>query len=349
MITKIIEEEKIQKASKYIEKGKTFVIITHVSPDGDALGSSLALYHFLKVCGKGKVTIIVPNSFPSFFKWMPGADAILNYERHKITAIRKLLKADVIFCLDFNEAKRVNNLCKPLLKAPGRKVMIDHHLFPGDFCRVTISHPEISSTSELIFRFICQMGMFDMLSKEMADCIYTGMMTDTGAFSYNSNNPEIYSIISELLKKGIDKDEIYREVYQVYSEDRLNLQGYVLYKKMKVYKEEQTALISLSKEELDSFNYHSGDSEGFVNMPLSIKGVAFSAFIREDKSLNLIKISLRSVGNFPCNEFATKYFQGGGHKNASGGEFTGTLDEAIARFEEGLKAFNPEIWKEKGE
>ena len=183
----------------------------------------------------------------------------------------------------------------------------------------------------------------------MADCIYTGMMTDTGAFSYNSNNPEIYSIISELLKKGIDKDEIYREVYQVYSEDRLNLQGYVLYKKMKVYKEEQTALISLSKEELDSFNYHSGDSEGFVNMPLSIKGVAFSAFIREDKSLNLIKISLRSVGDFPCNEFATKYFQGGGHKNASGGEFSGTLEEAIARFEEGLKAFNPEIWKEKGE
>lgn len=345
MITKIIEEEQIQKASKYIEKGKSFAIVSHVSPDGDALGSSLALSHYLKACGKEKVFIIMPNSFPSFFKWMPGADGIINFERQEANALRRIFKADVIFCLDFNAAKRVNDMSKPLLKAQGRKIMIDHHLFPDDFCKVVISHPEISSTSELIFRFICQLGTYDLLSKEMAECIYTGMMTDTGAFSYNSNHPEIYTIISELIKKGIDKDEIYRKVYQVYSEDRLNLQGYVLYKKMKVFPKAQTALISLSKEELDQFHYHAGDSEGFVNMPLSIKGVTFSAFLREDK--NIIKVSLRSTGDFPCNEFAARFFHGGGHKNASGGEFIGTLEQAIALFEEGMNAFNPEIWEEK--
>ena len=345
MITKIFEEEQIQKINKYIEKGKSFVIISHVSPDGDALGSSLALFHFLKACGKEKVAVVLPNSFPSYYKWMPGAENITIYERQDKYAQKLLQKADVIFCLDFNEAKRVNDVSAPLLESPGRKVMIDHHLFPGDFCKVIISHPEISSTSELIFRFICHLGMFHLLSKEMAECIYTGMMTDTGAFTYNSNNPEIYAIISELLKTGIDKDEIYRKVYQVYSEDRLRLQGYVLYKKMKVYKEIQTALITLNKEELDQFHYHSGDSEGFVNMPLSINGISFSAFLREDR--NLIKISLRSVGDFPCNEFASKYFNGGGHKNASGGEFIGTMEQAIARFEDGMKAFNPEIWKEK--
>ena len=306
MITKIIQEEKIQKAKKYVEKGESFVIVTHVSPDGDALGSSLGLYHFLSAYGKDNVAVVVPNAFPSFYRWMPGAKDVVIHEKYP----------------DF-----------------GRKVMIDHHLNPADFCRVTMSYPEMSSTSEMIFRFICRMGMFDLLNRDAAACIYTGMMTDTGSFTYNSNKPEIYTIVSELIKKGIDKDLIYRKVNQVYSECRLRMMGYVLYEKMRVYPEQQAALITLSKEELDRFQYQAGDTEGFVNLPLSIENVSFSVFIREDS--DYIKVSLRSVGDFPCNQFASTYFNGGGHKNASGGEFYGSLSEAVAVFEKGLQEFNP--------
>lgn len=347
MITKIIPEEKIQKAKKYVEKGDKFVIVTHVSPDGDALGSSLGLYHFLNAYGKDNVSVIVPNDFPQFYKWMPGAKEIVIYEKYPEFADKLMNEADVLFCLDFNEPKRVDKMAKPLLEAPGRRVLIDHHLHPADFCRVVMSHPEISSTSEMIFRFICRMGMFDLLTKDAAECIYTGMMTDTGAFTYNSNKPEIYAIIEELIKKGIDKDAIYRKVFQVYSESRLRLQGYVLYQKMKIYPEKQAALITLSNRELMRFSYRPGDTEGFVNMPLSIEGVSFSAFIREDK--DYIKVSLRSVGEFPCNLFASAYFNGGGHKNASGGEFYGSLADAIAVFERGLAEFNPDETKESAQ
>ena len=317
MITKIIQEEKIQKAKKYVEKGESFVIVTHVSPDGDALGSSLGLYHFLSAYGKDNVAVVVPNAFPSFYRWMPGAKDVVIHEKYPDFAEKLIKEADVIFCLDFNEPKRIEKLAPAVIASEGRKVMIDHHLNPADFCRVTMSYPEMSSTA----------------------CIYTGMMTDTGSFTYNSNKPEIYTIVSELIKKGIDKDLIYRKVNQVYSECRLRMMGYVLYEKMRVYPEQQAALITLSKEELDRFQYQTGDTEGFVNLPLSIENVSFSVFIREDS--DYIKVSLRSVGDFPCNQFASTYFNGGGHKNASGGEFYGSLSEAVAVFEKGLQEFNP--------
>lgn len=344
MITKIIHEEKIQKAKKYVEKGESFVIVTHITPDGDAIGSALGLYHFLINYGKDNVTVVVPNEFPSFYKWMPGTKEIVIHEKYPDFAEQLIGEADVIFCLDFNEPKRIGKVAPAVVAAEGRKVLIDHHLNPADFCRVVMSYPEMSSTSEMVFRFICRMGMFDLLNKKAAECIYTGMMTDTGSFTYNSNKPEIYTIISELIKKGIDKDLIYRKVNQVYSEDRLRMMGYVLYEKMKIYPEYRTALITLSQEELERFRYVTGDTEGFVNLPLSIEGVVFSVFIREDK--DYMKVSLRSVGEFPCNLFAGKYFNGGGHKNASGGEFYGSLKEAVSTFEKGLKEFNPNKFEE---
>ncbi len=337
MITKIIREELIQKVKKYIEKGENFVIVAHVAPDGDALGSSLGLYHFLNEYGKENVNVVVPNDFPSFYKWLPGAKDIVIHEKYPEFAEQLVAGADVIFCLDFNEPKRIEKLAPAVIAAPGRKVMVDHHLNPGDFCKVTISYPEFSSTCEMVFRIICRIGMFDRMNKQAAECIYTGMMTDTGAFTYNSNKPETYIIISELIKKGIDKDEIYRKVYQVYSESRLRMMGYLLYKKMQVYRNYDACLITLSREELEHFTFKAGDTEGFVNMPLSMEGVSFSVFLREDK--DYIKVSLRSVGDFPCNEFAARYFNGGGHKNASGGEFFGTLDEAVKTFEKGLNEF----------
>jgi phosphoesterase RecJ-like protein len=339
MLKKIIQEELIQKAKKYIEKGNNLVILTHVAPDGDALGSSLGLVHFLNEYGKDKVSVIVPSHFPAFYRWMTGAKDIVVHEKYPDYAEQLIGGADVIFCLDFNEPKRVGKLSDILVAAEGRKIMIDHHLDPAGFCRVIMSYPEISSTSEMIFRFICRMGMFDLINKQAAECIYTGMMTDTGAFTYNSNHPEIYTIVGELIKKGIDKDLIYRKVYQVYSESRLRLMGYALYEKMKVYPQIRTALITLSQEEMKRFHYTTGDTEGFVNLPLSMGEIDFSVFIREDP--DYIKISFRSVGDFPCNEFAAKYFNGGGHKNASGGEFYGSLPDAVAAFERGLNMFNP--------
>lgn len=339
MLTKIIAEEKIQKVHKYINKANSIVIVSHVSPDGDSLGASLGLYHFLQEYGKDNVSVIVPDDYPSFYKWMPGHREILVHEKYPDFAERLLLEADVIFCLDFNEAGRVGKLTSALLAAGGRKIMVDHHLNPDDFCNVVISYPEVSSASELVFRLICRMGMFDMVTKQIAECIYTGMMTDTGAFTYNSNFPEVYTIIGELIKKGMDKDDIYRKINHVYSESRLRLMGYVLCEKMKVYREQKAALITLSREELNRFEYQVGDTEGFANLPLQIEGIEFSAFLREDE--DYVKVSLRSSGDFPVNEFSAKYFSGGGHKNAAGGEYCGTIEDAVHIFEEALTSFNP--------
>lgn len=335
MLSKVISQANVDHVEKWFEKADKIVIVSHVSPDGDAIGSSLGLWHFLNSQDKN-VRVIVPNAFPDFLKWMPGAKDVILYSRYKEFADKLIQEADVICCLDFNVLSRIDNMEEAIKNAPGRKMMVDHHLYPGDFAKIVISHPEISSTSELVFRLICQLGNFSDISKEGAECIYTGMMTDTGGFTYNSNNREIYLIIGELLSKGIDKDEIYRKVFNTCSEGRLRLMGYVLYEKMQIFPEFNAALISLSRDEQKKFQYAKGDTEGFVNMPLSIKNVCFSAFLREDTEKDMIKISLRSVGTFPCNKVAAEFFNGGGHLNASGGEFYGPLEEAVELFKQAL-------------
>ncbi len=342
MISKIIAEAEIQKAKKYIDYVDKIVIVTHISPDGDAIGSSLGLYHFLLEMDK-QVNIIVPNDFPDFLRWMKGANDIIIHEKNPQIAEETIAAAELIFCLDFNILKRIEKMEPSVAQSKAKKVMIDHHLSPGDFCNVTMSYPQISSTSEMIFRFICRMGFFEYINRQCAECIYTGMMTDTGAFTYNSNNPEIYFIIGELIKKGIDKDKIYALVYNTYSVDRLKLQGYTMYEKMKVFPEYKTALITLSQKDLDKFNFKKGDTEGFVNIPLSSDSVIFSVLIKEDKGF--VKISLRSKGNFPCNQFATNHFNGGGHLNASGGEYFGSFEDAIKYFENVLPRYKDLLLK----
>ena len=335
MLSKVISQANIDHVEKWFERADKVVIVSHVSPDGDAIGSSLGLYHFLLSQDK-TVHVIVPNAFPDFLKWMPGAKDIIQYNRNKDYADKLINEADVLCVLDLNILSRLDEMKDVVEKSPARKMLVDHHLYPGDFARITISHPNISSTSELVFRLICQLGNFSDITKEGAECIYTGMMTDTGAFTYNSNDREIYLIIGELLSLGVDKDEIYRNVYNNNSESRLRLQGYVLYEKMKVFPQFNAALIALSREEQKKFNYMKGDTEGLVNIPLSIKGVCFSVFLREDTEKDMIKISLRSVGTFPCNQVAAEFFNGGGHLNASGGEFYGTLEEAIELYKRAL-------------
>ena len=343
MLTKVIEQANIDHFAKWLDRADKMVIGSPVGPDGDAIGSSLGLWHFLNSQDK-TANVIVPNAFPDFLKWMPGSKDILLYDRYKEFADKLIAEADVICCLDFNATSRIDAMKEAVLASPARKILIDHHLHPEDFCKITISHPQISSTSELVFRLICRMGYFSDITRECAECIYTGMMTDTGGFTYNSNNREIYFIISELLTKGIDKDEIYRKVFNTYSESRLRLMGHVL-TQMKVYHEHRAALITLTKKEQSQFSYIRGDSEGFVNIPLSIKNVVFSCFLREDTERPMIKVSLRSVGTFPCNQLAAEFFGGGGHLNASGGEFYGTMEEAKKVFEQALEKYKPLLLK----
>lgn len=330
MLSKIIKEKPIVELHKFLHESNNIVITCHVSPDGDAIGASLGLYHLLNTLGKN-VHIVTPDMPPRSLGFLPDVKEIVIYSKYTDFGNQLLRKAQLIFCLDFNAAKRVDKMADALLTAKGHKVMIDHHLDPEDFCDVTISFPEMSSTCELLFRVICRLGLFNEINKACAECIYTGMMTDTGNFSYNSNHADIYIIISELLKKGIDKDRIYTLAMNTSSEDRLRLLGYAMDQKMKVYPEAEGALITLSLEELKRYNYKKGDTESLVNMPLGIPTVRWSIFMREEEGY--IKISARSKGDFAVNTICEQYFGGGGHKNASGGEFYGTLDEAVATFE----------------
>jgi bifunctional oligoribonuclease and PAP phosphatase NrnA len=333
MISKIIAEDLIHRTQKELNKAEKIVIVVHVGPDGDAMGSSLALWHYLMTIEKEPV-VIVPTAFPNFLSWMPGSEQVLVYEEKKSVCDEMIANAELIFTLDFNVPNRMAKMETAVMNAAAPKILVDHHLHPGDYAKVTISYPEISSTSELIFRLICRLGDFSKINLACAECIYTGMMTDTGAFTYNSNKPEIYTIINELIKLGVDKDDIYRRVFNNYSADRMRLMGYALYKKMKVYPEYKSALITLSLSELKEFNFQNGDAEGLVNMPLSIDGVLFSVFMREDH--DKIKISLRSQGTFPANKVSADLFNGGGHLNAAGGESYTTLNETIKKFEEAL-------------
>lgn len=324
MLSKIIKEDSIVQSRRFIDNANKILLTGHISPDGDSLGATLGLYHLLKQLGKD-VTVMVPNRYPSFFNWMPGIDKVFIMEENKTEAVKIIKESDVIFCIDYNTLDRVNGM-KPLIEqSKAKKVMIDHHLDPNINCDVVISHPEISSASELVFRFMCRMGFYQEVSLESAECIYTGMMTDTGGFTYNSNNPEIYIIIKALLEKGVDKDAIYNKVFHTYSEDRLRLLGYCL-NKMEIIPECNAAIIVLTQEELHRFNYKVGDTEGIVNMPLQIENVNKSVLVREDKTQ--IKLSFRSQGDVAVNIMAEQ-FGGGGHKNAAGGESTQSMAETL--------------------
>jgi phosphoesterase RecJ-like protein len=339
-ISDIIAKNEVQQAMRLINTSHKIVITSHLSPDGDAIGSSLALYHFLKNRGK-EVRVIVPNAFPGFLKWMIGADDIKIYEYHPKGGQYELYSADLIFSIDYNIPKRVGDMAYALEKSRAKKILIDHHPQPGNIFDVTISYPEISSTAELLFRLLLQAGKYDEITQPMADCIYCGMMTDTGGFTFNSSNPETYAIISLLLHKGVNKDAIFSKVFNNHNADRFRMLGFMLSQRMEIFPEQHAALVYLSKQDQAQFTISKGDTEGFVNYPLSIKGIIFSTFIREDDGL--IKLSFRSQKSFACNEFAAEFFNGGGHLNASGGEFYGTMEEAIAIFSAGLKQYENKL------
>ena len=324
----------------YIQNATKVAILTHQSPDGDAMGSSLAMYHYVQSLSKS-AQVIVPNAFPDFLAWMPGADMVLVYDAQKAQADDYLNACDLVICTDFNAPKRIGELGDRMLALSCPKVMIDHHLYPVDFADFIVSVPEASSTCELVYDLLSTFNF--QLSTNIATCLYTGLMTDTGNFSYNSNRPQIYTIISALVAAGADKDAIYNAVFNQYSVDRMKMVGYCLYQKMRVFPEHHTALIYLSRKELYRFNFQKGDAEGIVNMPLQSKDIHYSVFMREDKATpdemaknggvkTKIKLSFRSQGDRPVNVFASEVFNGGGHANAAGGEYYGSLAEAVQLF-----------------
>ena len=339
MIKNIFRADDLERLKTIVSEGNFFVLTCHTGPDGDALGSTLGLANYLNTLGK-EALVIVPDAYPDFLAWMPGAQEILRFDKHREKAELMIAMADVIFAMDYNALSRVDDMGALIAKSKAKKVLVDHHLSPENFCDLSFSYPQLSSTCEVVFRLIVAMGGYDQLGKAACECIYAGMMTDTGCFSYGPCTQEVYLIISMLMQKEINKDRIYNKVFNNYSEGRLRLMGYVLYEKMRVFPDHHAALITLSREEMARFDFNKGDSEGLVNIPLQMKGIYFSAFLREDTEKDLIRVSLRSQGTFACNKFAAQYFNGGGHLNASGGQYDGTLEEAIEIFEKALEEFN---------
>ena len=343
MLENIIDAKNIEGVKALLEKSEKCVILTHSRPDGDAMGSSLALAAFLKARGKS-VSVVVPNEYPFFLAWMPGIECVTIYDKAPEVANEILKAADLFFCLDFNALSRIEAAGEVVASLPAKRVLIDHHLAPEPVFDVTISHTEACSTSELVFRLFWQMGAADEVTKEIAECVYTGIMTDTGNFAYASGRKDIYLIVAELIARGIDKDIVYRRVFYNYSFGRMKLMGYMMYRKLRYFPKKNAALITLDYEEAQNFNCNKGDTEGIVNMPLQIKGVRFTCFFREEIP-GKINVSLRSVDDFPCNKVAERFFNGGGHKNASGGEVRGTMAQAVKLYEQVLEEFSDELTK----
>ena len=334
-----MNEDQLVQMNQLISNANNILITCHKSPDGDAIGATLAWAEYLTSIGK-EPTMIVPDQFPDFLTWLPNSQKIVRYDKHREKCDMLFKIADLIFCLDYNTPSRVDEMEQSLVNSPANRVLIDHHLKPEVPAVLTISQPEACSTCELIFRIVWQMGAFEQQTKHFAVPVYCGMMTDTGGFLYNSTRCEIYFIISQLLTKHIDKDRIYRNVYHNYSEDRIRLMGYVLYEKLVYIPEYNAAFYTLTKDELRRFHFIKGDAEGLVNIPQQIKGLKLSISLREDTDKpNIIWVSLRSVDDFPCNLMAEQFFNGGGHLNASGGRINGTMQDAIETVRKAIEAF----------
>ena len=324
----LLSEGEIALLRDTINASDNIILCCHRSPDGDAIGSMLGWAEYLKAVGK-LPTCIIPDAYPDFLQWLPGTERMMRYDKHAAFMDELIDKADLIFCLDFNSASRTAGMAEKLSTSKAKKILIDHHLNPDLETVLSVSRPEASSTCELVFRLVWQLGEFDKLDRKFAIPVYCGMMTDTGGFTYNSTNPEIFYIISLLLTKKINKDKIYRNVYNNYSESRVRLMGHVLKDKLVVLKPYNATYFSLTREDLKRFNYIKGDAEGLVNIPLQIKGTKLSISLREDTEKdNRIWVSLRSVDDFPCNKMAEIYFNGGGHLNAAGGRLECQMDEA---------------------
>lgn len=326
----MVEAGAVIRVREWIGSAKKVAILTHTNPDGDAIGSSLAMALALAKTGID-AQVVIPDGLPDFLRWLPGIERSTTFAYKREKAIGIIEDADLIFCLDFNDPKRINGVEEFLTASTAPKVLIDHHQEPVIFADLTISETCRGSVGEMVYLFIQDVFEEEVVDKDIATCLYVAIMTDTGNFTYASSYPGIFEVVSELMKYGVEKDKIYSSVYDAFSEDRLRLQGYCMQEKMVVLPKYNTAYISLTDAELKQFNHRKGDTEGFVNIPFSVKGVLFTALFVEKQ--DRIKISFRSRGSFPVNQVAAEHYNGGGHTNAAGGESFLTMEETLKQFE----------------
>lgn len=327
-----MKKEDIQAIQLLLATPKKIAIIPHRSPDGDAMGSTLGLYHFLLKNNHHPV-VVSPNEFPEFLAWIPGSETVKIFEKDKKKCTKILEEAELIFTLDFNALHRVGEMEKVLEKLTVPFVMIDHHQSPDDYATVTYSDTAFGSTCEMLYHFISFLGKKSDIDKTIGTCIYTGILTDSGSFRFPKTTGTTHRIIADLIDLGVENSEIPALLYDNSSYGRLQLLGRAL-QNMKVLTEHKTAYTTLTQEELDLFDHIKGDTEGIVNYGLSIKGIVFTAIFIENAEEKIIKISFRSQGDFDVNSFAREYFNGGGHRNAAGGKSEVTMEETVKKFED---------------
>lgn len=333
-----MKKEAISDINQLLQSPKKMVIVPHKNPDGDAIGSTLGLYHYLRIHHQEAV-IIAPNDYPEFLKWMPGEDTILKYDTNTEACDALIQNADVIFTLDFNALNRTGDMELALKASSAIKIMIDHHQQPDDYATYMYSDVSMSSTCEMVYHFIDMLDDTNLINQNIATCLYTGIMTDTGSFRFSSTTSETHRVTAFLIDKGAQHAEIHNAVMDSNSFERMQLLGCAL-SNLNVIPESRTAYITLSQDELNTFNYKKGDTEGFVNYALSLNNIIFAAIFIEDKQNKIIKISLRSKGHFSVNEFARSHFEGGGHTNAAGGKSDLSLPETVEKFISILPANN---------
>lgn len=330
----------IQEIFTVLSQPARVVITTHQKPDGDAMGSSLGLYHVLTQLGH-HVTVISPTNWASFLKWMPGCDKVMDYERNTDAANTVINEAEFIFCLDFNTMSRTKLMEPALLAAPAKKVLIDHHREPQEeVFAYGVSDTGKSSTAEMVYDFIVAGGWQNEVNSDVAECIYTGVMTDSGSFRFPSTSANVHRLVAFLKDKGLQHGKVHEAIYDNFTENRLRFIGNVLLNRLEVFYEYNTALIAIPQADLLKYNIKTGDTEGLVNYPLSIEGIKMAAIIIDRGEER--KCSFRSKGDVDVNSFARKYFNGGGHFNAAGGQSADSLEETVARFIDAMKE-NKEI------
>lgn len=334
-------EQSILEITSALSRANRIIIVPHKGPDGDAIGSSLGLFHFLKDKGH-EVKVIAPNDYPQFLKWLPGQEEILIFEEDREHCLSLINNAEIIFTLDFNMLDRTGEMEEPLRAAEATFIMIDHHPEPSDYADHTYSDASMSSTCQMVYKFIQKLRAVKYITPQIATCLYTGIMTDTGSFRYRSTSSDTHLVIADLIEKGADNTTIHQNVFDTFTENRLQLLGVAL-QNLRVNKELHTAYITLSQDELDRYNFQKGDTEGFVNYGLAIEGVKFAVIFIEHKSEGLIKMSLRSKGKFSVNQFARSHFNGGGHLNAAGGKSEMSLEDTVAKFNKLLPAYREEL------
>ncbi|MGY5850932.1 DHH family phosphoesterase [Salegentibacter sp. F14] len=334
-------EQSILEITAELARARDIVIVPHKGPDGDAIGASLAMWHFLKDKGHNP-QVIAPNNYPDFLKWLPGSQEVIIYENEQQRCNQLIKDADLVFTLDFNELNRAGMMVEPLIDSQAVFVMIDHHQEPSDYANHTYSDASMSSTCEMVYHFLEKLRAANHISPEIATCLYTGIMTDTGSFRFSSTSSLTHRVVADLIDKGAENWKIHNNVFDTSSEKRLQLLGTAL-SNLKVLPEYHTAYISLSQQELDHHDFKKGDTEGFVNFGLTLKGINFAAIFIENKQEGIIKISFRSKGDFSVNAFARENFEGGGHINAAGGKSTLSLKETLDRFEALLPRYKNDL------